>query len=333
MKRAPFIAANAPRWEAFEATLSELESRKRGTQLDPAQERGTAAVELAVAAQRQRVEPCVQDFSVAALLRQAAVPAEAPVLARQFTQAVRIELRAPLLGRIADFALFDFPARVRAEWRCVLLALALFALPFLVLWIGIGLRPDWVYYVLDGETLARFEEMYDPSAERLGRPSGGDAMMFGFYIRNNVGIAFRTFAGGLLLGLGSIFFLVYNGLMMGAVFGYLSSAGYTSTLYPFVIGHGSFELTAIVLAGAAGLKLGAALVAPGRRTRTMALLEHGRICAELMWGVFAMLVIAAFLEGFWSPSGAPAQAKYVVGALLWAGVLAYFLLAGRRRAR
>ena len=96
-------------------------------------------------------------------------------------------------------------------------------------------------------------------------------MMFGFYIRNNIGVAFQCFAGGLFAGLGSLFFLAYNGAFGGAVAGYLTERGLSSTFYSFVATHAAFELTAIVLSGAAGLKIGHALLAPGRRTRVQSL--------------------------------------------------------------
>src|SRR6202008_638920 len=98
-----------------------------------------------------------------------------------------------------------------------------------------------------------------------------DWMMFGYYIRNNVGVAFQCFAGGLFAGLGSVFFLAYNGAFSGALAGYLTQRGLSSTFYAFIATHSSFELTAIVLAGAAGLKMGHSLLAPGRLTRRQSL--------------------------------------------------------------
>ena len=87
-------------------------------------------------------------------------------------------------------------------------------------------------------------------------------MMFGYYIKNNIGISFRTFAGGMLFGLGSVFFLVYNGLAIGATAGHLTQAGFASTFYPFVAGHGSFELTAGMGVGAITCVEGACVKEP-----------------------------------------------------------------------
>ena len=118
-------------------------------------------------------------------------------------------------------------------------------------------------------------------------------MMFGHYIRNNIGVAFQCFAGGLFAGLGSIFFLAFNGAFGGAIAGYLTGRGLGSTFYSFIVTHAAFELTAIVLAGAAGLRIGHSLMAPGRQTRVQSLIFASRQSVVLLYGVFAMLVVAA----------------------------------------
>ena len=113
--------------------------------------------------------------------------------------------------------------------------------------------------------VVQFEQMYDPASEHQLRERGADSdvLMFGFYIRNNIGVGFRTFAGGIFVGLGTLFFLIYNGLLFGAVSGHISNIGYEETFRSFVAGHGPFELTAIVLAGASGFMIGMAVLAPG----------------------------------------------------------------------
>ncbi|MNL26723.1 hypothetical protein D3C87_1482690 [compost metagenome] len=149
---------------------------------------------------------------------------------------------------------------------------------------------------------------------------------------HNIGIAFQTFASGLLFGLGSAFFLFFNGLMIGAVAGHLTHIGFGQTFWSFVIGHGAFELTAIALAGAAGLQLGWALIAPGRLPRAEALRLAARKSVLLICGVMLFLLIAAFIEAYWSSTTAPTpMTKYLVGAVLWMLVAGYLLFAGRVR--
>src|SRR5258708_29542768 len=116
-------------------------------------------------------------------------------------------------------------------------------------------------------------------------------MMFGFYIRNNVSVALQCFAGGLVAGLGSLFFLAYNGAFSGALAGYLTERGLSPTFYSFIATHSAFELTAIVLSGAAGLRIGHALLAPGRGTRRQSPLQPTQDAGVLLSGVPPMLFV------------------------------------------
>jgi len=236
-------------------------------------------------------------------------------------------------GPILAYAAGGYAREVRARWRTVLGATVLFYGPFLLLIGLIQVWPDLVHAALPAEMIGQLEQMYDPAAEAVVDPrvhTDQRAMMFGFYVWNNVGIALRTFATGLFFGLGSIFFLAYNGVVLGAAAGHLTRIGSGWVFWPFVIGHGALELTAIVLAGATGLELGAALVQPGRRTRARALREEARGAAGRVAGFSALLVLAAAVEAFWSPSPEVSpQVKLGVGAALWGLVGLYFLGAGR----
>ncbi len=244
------------------------------------------------------------------------------------------QTRAGIWSRVADTAAIRFPARVRIEARLFWLAAVVLYLPMTAMAVVVLESPDMVYAVFEPEEVVRLEQMYRPDADHWGRERGSDSdfMMFGHYIHNNIGIGFRTFASGLLFGLGSLFFLTFNGVHLGAVAGHLMNAGSAQPFFSFVIAHGAFELTAIVLAGMAGLKLGLALIAPGRLTRRRALREAARESVVIVYGMVAMLVLAAFVEAFWSSTTTvPAALKYAVGAGCWVLVGAYFLLLGRSR--
>lgn len=232
------------------------------------------------------------------------------------------------------FVISGFPSAVRREAHLFALVSALFYLPALGLAWALSFQPDLIYSLMPPQAVQHLETMYQPDNVTLGeaRDSATNWEMFGFYIRNNIGVAFRTCASGLLFGVGSLLLLVYNGLMLGGAAAHLTHLGYSQTFFTFVIGHGSFELTAIVIAGVAGLKLGLALVAPGRLPRLLALRKAGEKAIVLAMGAGLMLVVAAFIEAFWSSNNLLAPSlKYAVGALLWAFVGAYLLLAGRRR--
>lgn len=231
------------------------------------------------------------------------------------------------------FFLRGLPQLIRQERTVVYLAAALFFGSFFSMLIAIQIQPELVYSVIDGQQVAGMEEMYDPKNKvRFGREreADSDVLMFGFYIRNNTGIGFQTFAGGLAFGLGTLFFLLYNGLVIGAVAGHLTEIGYIETFWSFVAGHSAFELTAIVLSGAAGLKLAQALVMPGRKSRRLALLDNSRIAIQIVYAAALLFVLAAFVEAFWSSQAIiPPPLKYVVGISLWLLVIFYFVRVGR----
>ncbi len=233
---------------------------------------------------------------------------------------------------ILKFFSADFPRLVRAQWRAMSVAAVLFFLPLVLMIALLQWRPELVHSMFDVSQLAEFEAMYDPenSEMRLGRESGSDLKMFGHYILNNVSIGFRTFASGLLFCIGSIIVLVSNGLIIGGIAGHLTAIGYGEPFWRFVVGHSAPELLAIVISGGAGLQIGMALIAPGRRSRGRALVESGIIGARLVLGAFAMLVFAAFVEAFWSSIGwMPNPIKYSVGGALWFFILAWLWRGGR----
>jgi uncharacterized membrane protein SpoIIM required for sporulation len=233
--------------------------------------------------------------------------------------------------RVVEFLLAGFPALVRAEWRLVLAASLLFFGPLLGLIAVLQTWPEFVHYILEPGQIANFHKMYDPANPRLGtREADSSLMMFGFYIWNNVRIGFQTFAGGLLFGVGSIWFLGANGVILGAVAGYLTQIGYNETFWSFVAGHSSLELIAIVIAGAAGLRLGMAVIAPGNTSRRAALVAAAKPAVRLMYGSAALFLAAAFVEAFWSPlTEVGFQIKIIAGISGWAILLLYFLFAGR----
>jgi len=237
-------------------------------------------------------------------------------------------------GAFLDFLFFGFPATLRANAVYLWVATALFLVPAILMLIACLMNDQIIYSLMDAQQVRSLESMYNPELAKFGRErqSDSDLMMFGYYIYNNIGISFRCFATGVFFGLGSIFFVGFNGLLLGGVSGHLTSLGYNETFYPFVIGHGAFELTAIVFSGAAGLKIGYSLLAPGEHTRVKSLQLASSGAIKIIYGSTLMLVAAAFIEAFWSSSSTlPIFVKLAVGALLWFLVMYYCFFFGRSR--
>ncbi|MCX2544704.1 stage II sporulation protein M [Pseudomonas sp. COW5] len=321
MKQSLFETRHKAEWERFTLALERLERGKDTSQVAEFPKAYRRLCQHLALAQERGYSSFLVDSLQQLVLR-----------GHQQLYRHRSQLGANLLG----FILAGFPRLVRAEWRFVLAAGLLFFGSLIGFGLLVYLFPELVYNLIPADQVREMQSMYDPAAGHLGRSAeraaSEDWVMFGYYIMHNIGIAFQTFASGLLLGVGSAFFLFYNGLIIGTVAGHLSEIGYGQTFWSFVIGHGAFELTAIALAGAAGLKLGWALIAPGRLTRGEALRHAARQSVLLICGVMLFLLIAAFIEAYWSSrTGVTPQTKYLVGAGLWLCVATYLLFAGRTR--
>ena len=231
--------------------------------------------------------------------------------------------------RDAVYALrLGFPRAFRKNWRFMLVSALLFVVPLLIGWLGALRSPSFAAQVLPVKSLEELSRAYAEGFSN-GRAEQTNAAMSGFYVNNNVGIAFRCFATGILFGVGSAFFTLYNGLVIGTVFGFVQRAGHGHNLFTFVCGHSPFELSALVIAGGAGLCMGAALIVTNGRTRLGSLRQRASELALLVAGAAAMLCIAALIEAFWSPSSLPAPVKYGFSALGWSSVLTFLWRAGR----
>lgn len=234
-----------------------------------------------------------------------------------------------------NFLAHSFPSAIRNNSRYVLIATLFFIVPLFLFGVGCYLNEELIYSIMDPFDVRNFESMYDPSNDVLGRErnASDDITMFGHYIYNNISIGFRSFALGLLAGVGTIFILIFNGIHIGGTAGHLTLVGYSETFYSFVVGHGPFELTAIVFCGAAGLKVGMSLISPGPFTRLEAIRIASKEAGTIVFGSAIMLLIAAFIEAFWSSSSAlPLIVKYGFGAAGTIILILYFCFSGRRYA-
>lgn len=237
------------------------------------------------------------------------------------------------LSAVYQFILYDFPIAMRREKKAMLWGLLFFLLPAVITFILVQWFPSAAYSFVNERTLQNMESMYS-SEENIfdgGRSAKSDVLMFGIYIWNNISIALRSFASGLLFGVGSMFITSFNGMYLGVIFSHIHNQGYAvQNLYPFVITHGAFEITAIIIAGGAGLRLGLSLLLPGRYTRMQSIARASQSLTPIVIGFVVMLIIAALIEAFWSATDFPISVKYSVGSLCWLLVIVYFLRAGRR---
>jgi uncharacterized membrane protein SpoIIM required for sporulation len=145
---------------------------------------------------------------------------------------------------------------------------------------------------------------------------------------HNISVTFLAFAAGITFGVGTVYLLALNGLLLGAVGALCYQHGLSLELWAFVIPHGSFELSAVFIAGAAGLVIGHALIDPGPYVRTEFLAVRSKQAVKLVLGCVPLLVIAGIIEAFFSPSPLPPWFKIVVGGHLFLLLMALLFLSG-----
>lgn len=233
---------------------------------------------------------------------------------------------------LVDWLRRGFPTSVRRNRRFVLAAAVLLFLPAVVTWGSVTDDPELGRRILPPEIVSRAEQ----SGDRLRRgepyvevPSVQMSVFSSSIMTNNLQVAFLAAGGGILAGLGTVFILLLNGIHLGSVFGMFDVHGGAGLLWSFVHPHGVLELTAIVISGGAGLILGWAVLAPGRRTRGRALREDGLVSLSLVAGAAVLLVLAGLVEGFVSPArvdpflkGAFSATVAILLALYLAGIRA-----------
>jgi len=189
--------------------------------------------------------------------------------------------------------------------------------------------PSFAEHVLTADGISNLEKMYENPIDGTKRSGDLNAMMGGFYVWNNAGIGLQCFAWGLLVVPGMIV-TISNAIQLGAAFGYMARPDVAAgeNFFHFVTAHGPFELTAIVLSAGAGLRLVLSWIMTKGLTRTAALRKAGRDVMPIVGAAIVMFFLAALIEGFLSPSGAPYPLKVLV-ALLSSGLLAvYFIVLG-----
>ncbi|MFF0489174.1 stage II sporulation protein M [Nocardia sp. NPDC004068] len=149
---------------------------------------------------------------------------------------------------------------------------------------------------------------------------------------NNAWVAAVALFTGLLI-LPAAYVLFMNALNLGVSAGLMADAGRLDAFFGFILPHGMLELTAVFVAGGAGLKLGWTLVDPGRSARADALARQGRATATIALGLVGVLLISGLIEGFVTPSGWPAPVRIGIGLLAEAAFLGYVFVLGRRAAQ
>ena len=180
-------------------------------------------------------------------------------------------------------------------------------------------RPQFMRQALGPEMIATMEQhkMWTESIVSVAPKETSRIMT------NNLSVSFVAFAGGITFGIFTFYLLLNNGMLLGVIGAACHQYGMSLALWSFVAPHGSLELPAIIIAGAAGFRIGKAMLFPGGYRWKESVSTGGVEATRLVAGVIPMLIVAGCLEGFFSPSHAPPWLKFTVGGLLFTLLLTW----------
>jgi uncharacterized membrane protein SpoIIM required for sporulation len=230
-------------------------------------------------------------------------------------------------SRIRGFFARDFPQTFRRTWRYTAVAFGVF-LTFSVIGF-LGTRYDPEFSELVGVSPS-FRELYIETKTHWWEDlNEANQVGASWILTHNIQVTISTFAFGALFGVGTLFFLAYNGIQIASVLALTYRAGFGNDLLTFMVGHGVIELSCIFIAGGAGLLIGSALLMPGDLSRADALKSRGKDAVRLMMGVAVLLVVAGIIEGFISPAPISPKIKFGIAAITGMALYSYLLLAGR----
>lgn len=232
-------------------------------------------------------------------------------------------------ARIVRFFTRTFPGECRRSWPYIALCIALTVVWAAVAYGVVAHDPADAYALLPDSTVPAHitKSLHDSNFAFNPRQS---AEMSSLIITNNIRVAYTAFAGGIVtLGAGTIYLIVFNALMLGALGALFAHAGFGPDFWATIAPHGVIELTAIQIAGGAGLLMAAGVLLPGRLRRRDAVAQNARRAGILIAGVTAMLCVAGTIEGFFSPLRYPADVRASVGIVTAIGLIAYFGFLGR----
>lgn len=226
---------------------------------------------------------------------------------------------------ILDFFRVTFPAAVWHLRRFVAIAALVMFVPAII--VAVWLLNDPAALDASASPSQRTEYVENQFEQYYSdQPS---ALFFTKVTVNNISVSFMAFVMGTLACLPGVWILLNNGLQFGVVSAWMISAGDTMRFFGLILPHGALELTAIVIAGGAGLHLGWTAIVPGDRSRPMALAEEGRRSVVVILGLVAVFTVAGLIEGFVTGSGLPTGLRVGLGAAVWMAFVTYIWTQGR----
>ena len=228
------------------------------------------------------------------------------------------------ISGLVRFYTQTFPRVFRETFPQTFLAFLIFTVTGIATWAVTIHDPAFAHRMLGPEMMATIEkrEMWTKSIVTI-KPLAASGIM-----TNNLAVCFTTFAMGITAGIGTIYMMFTNGMLIGVIGAATWHAGMALQLWTFVAAHGALELPAIFISGGAGLEIARGMLFPGLLPRRESLALAGGRAARLMIGIVPMLVVAGIIEGFVSPSGLATPLKFLLSGVLLVALTTYLTRVG-----
>ena len=204
-------------------------------------------------------------------------------------------------GFLFDFFTKEFPLAIMKNWKSFFFILVIFFGISVLSYFVISINPDYAKYVIPVDLMEMMKESYSHDVSE-GRDISTNIAMAGYYINHNVTIAFQSILYGVTYGIGTLYTVVYNAIFIGSISGFVVSEGYAGNFFNFVIAHSAFELLGICLAASAGLSIGLSMIIPTAEKRIRSFKNKVLEVSPIILTSAVFITMAAFIEGFISPS-------------------------------
>jgi uncharacterized membrane protein SpoIIM required for sporulation len=226
------------------------------------------------------------------------------------------------LKQIRHFFSVKFIGLLLEQWKFVIFAMILFLIGALGSFLSVMNDPLHIYAILPSE----IAKGVDPDQLGKGHGAVDSSLMSASIMTNNIKVAIFAFAGGITFGLVTVYLMVYNGIIIGALAALFWHHGKSYDFWAYIVPHGMIELTAIFIAGGAGLLMGYKLFVPGQFSRSYQLKQQSMRSVQLLLGTIPLFIIAGIIEGFITPAAISLEAKYIVAFLTVVGLILYMVI-------
>ena len=307
-----YVLANTPQWERLEELVKSASAR--GSRLESEELDELLALYQRTSTHLSHVRSTYADPQVTARLTRVVASARAVIYGAQ-----------PRAGSaLRNFFAHTFPAAVWEARLPIFLSTLAFMIPALAVGVWIGNSPA----AIDSLTTPALREAYISTDFEAYYSSAPAAEFSTQVLVNNIRVSFLAFVAGIAWSVPTMFLLAFNGAGVGQAAGLFHDAGEAGRFWGLILPHGLLEISAIIVAGGAGMKMGWALVAPGDRSRSQALAEEAQRAASIVIGLVIVFVLAGLIEGFVTPAPFDTWVRVSIGVAAFAAFWGYVIALG-----